>query len=59
MEQPPRQRSRRNPQPEPSNLNQQQQSDDALPAGARYQPLPDGGQMIIKDNFKKAKGSYD
>jgi hypothetical protein len=44
---------------EPNNLNPQPQSDDALPPGTRYRDLPDGGRMIIKDNFKKEKGSYD
>ena len=58
MEQSPRQRSRRNQEPEPNNLNPQPQADDALPPGTRYKALPDGGRMIIKDNFKKEKGSY-
>jgi hypothetical protein len=31
---------------------------DDLPPGTRRKKLPSGGYMIIKDNFKKAKGSY-
>ena len=31
---------------------------DELPPGMRRKALPDGGYMIVKDNFKKAKGSY-
>lgn len=58
MEQPPRQRSRRSQELEPNKVNPQPQSDDALPPGTRYRDLPDGGRMIIQDNFKKEKGSY-
>ena len=38
------------PLPEPKN--------DGLPPGTRRKALPDGGFMVVKDNFKKAKGSY-
>ena len=59
MEQQPLPRSRRTSTPGPSKVNPQPQADDALPPGTRYRDLPDGGRMIIKDNFKKEKGSYN
>ena len=31
---------------------------DELPPGTRRKALPDGGFMVVKDNFKKEKGSY-
>ena len=31
---------------------------DDLPPGMRRKALPDGGYMVVKDNFKKEKGSY-
>lgn len=58
MEQQPPQRSRRSQELEPNKVNPQSQPKTALPLGSRYKDLPDGGRMIIRDNFKKAKGSY-
>lgn len=59
MEQQPLPRSRRTLTSDPNKVNPQSQPDDALPAGTRYRDLPDGGRMIIRDNFKKEKGSYN
>ena len=35
-----------------------EKKEDKLPPGTRRQQLPDGGFMVIKDNFVRAKGSY-
>ena len=35
-----------------------EKKEDELPPGTRKQQLPDGGFMVIKDNFVRAKGSY-
>ena len=36
------------------------QASNKPPAGTRYKPYPDGSgnYMIVKDNFKRAHGSY-